>query len=59
MTGNTCLSPNWGVSAGSSCNVVLVAAASRLGMVRGYFIIRDTRDEIVVSAPVRVRGAQP
>ncbi|MFL5919262.1 MAG: hypothetical protein ACJ74X_11115 [Gaiellaceae bacterium] len=52
---STCFS-DWTLVPGESCTVVLIASPSRLGMVRGYFIMRDRSSEIVVRVPVRVRG---
>jgi hypothetical protein len=52
---STCFS-DWTLVPGESCTVVLIASPSRLGMVRGYFIMRDRSSEIVVLVPVRVRG---
>ena len=47
---------DWTLVPGESCTVVLVAAPTRQGMVRGFFIMRERGSEIVVSVPVRVRG---
>ena len=52
---STCFS-DWTLVPGESCTVVLVAAPTRQGMVRGFFIMRERGSEIVVSVPVRVRG---
>ena len=52
---STCFS-DWTLAPGESCSVTLVAAPTRQGMVRGYFIMREVGSNIVVSVPVRVRG---
>jgi hypothetical protein len=52
---STCFS-DWTLVPGESCTVVLLASPSRLGLVRGYFIMRNRTSEIVVLVPVRVRG---
>jgi len=52
---STCFS-DWTLVPGESCTVVLIASPSRVGMVRGYFIMRDRSSKIVVLVPVRVRG---
>jgi hypothetical protein len=52
---STCFS-DWTLVPGESCAVVLVAGPTRLGTIRGYFIMRERGSDIVVSVPVRVRG---
>jgi hypothetical protein len=52
---STCFS-DWTLLSGESCTVVVVAAPTRQGTVRGYFIMRERSTEIVVTVPVRVRG---
>ena len=52
---STCFS-DWTLVSGEFCSVTVLAAPTRQGTVRGYFIMREVGSNIAVSVPVRVRG---